>query len=158
MSTRISIYHEDATRFAPILLLVIAMTAGCAGAGGNAAQTATTPRPIPQIGDPQVRDALVTSCGDCHSNKPVTTWQARISPSYEFARSDALVALNFSRWDEYSEKTRTTDKALIAKVIEDNSMPPFDYKMLHPAAKLSPEEKQALLQWASSGTQAEEPR
>lgn len=157
MSVRTSIHQRDANRFASILLLVITMTAGCAS-GGNAARTAATPRPIPQIGDSRIRDALVTSCGDCHSDEPAPTWETKVSPSYRFGHADALVALNFSRWNEYSENTRKTDKALIAKVIEDNSMPPFDYKMLHPAAKLNPEEKQALLQWASSGTHAHESR
>lgn len=153
---RIFTRSERAIRFAPILLLAAAMSAaGCAG-GGDASRTAANPAAMPRIGNQQARDALMTSCGDCHSDRPVTTWEARIAPSYEFSRGDALVALNFSKWDQYSAKTRKTDKALIAKVIEDDSMPPFDYKLLHPSARLSEEEKQAVLQWAARRATARE--
>jgi hypothetical protein len=153
MAARTSTRSWNANRFAPIL--VIAMASGCAG---GAAQTAAIRAPMLSIGSPEVRDALLTSCGDCHADKPARAWSAKVSPSYEFGRGDALVALNFSKWDQYSEKTRETDKGLIAKVIRDNSMPPFDYRMLHPGVKLSPEQKQAVLQWASSGAGAQRSR
>jgi hypothetical protein len=153
MLRRTLIDYGCAMRFAPMLLLAIAMIAGCASSGGNAARAVANPPPMPSIGNDEVRDALLTSCGDCHTDQPVSGWQAKISPSYTFGHTDALVALNFSKWEGYSEKARQTDKALIAKVIEDNSMPPWDYKVLHPAAKMSPGQKQALLQWASSGAQ-----
>jgi cytochrome c553 len=99
--------------------------------------------------DPQIRNLLVTSCFDCHSDQAPAAWNARLAPSYLFGADKARRVLNFSEWQSYGARKRMELEA-IAKVVSDGSMPPGDYDFVHPAAKLSTEQKKALLEWVSA--------
>ena len=84
-----------------------------------------------------------TSCYDCHSNE--TDWPpySYIAPVSWMVRSDVEGGrheLNFSEWDRDSGRA---DKA--AREIAEGSMPPSSYTLLHPDAKLTPSEKQELV-------------
>jgi len=48
--------------------------------------------------------------------------------------------MNFSEWGRVWE----TDE--IAEVIQEGEMPPSQYKLMHPASRLTEAEKQALIQ------------
>jgi hypothetical protein len=102
--------------------------------------------------DPQVEQALKRACYDCHSNEKPTSWNAHLAPSYLFGVDKARAALNFSDWSSYSAQRKRAELETIRKVVEDGSMPPGDYVFFHPGAKLSGDEKRALLQWTASQT------
>ena len=91
----------------------------------------------------QARDLAVAACYDCHSNETEWPLYASVAPmSWLVQRDvdDGREALNFSRWDD-SESA--ADDA--ADALEEGSMPPAQYLPLHPDARLSGEEKAALL-------------
>ncbi|MGH7987515.1 MAG: heme-binding domain-containing protein [Candidatus Binataceae bacterium] len=98
--------------------------------------------------NPEVERTLKTSCFDCHSDQHSTPWNAKLAPSYLFGANNARKALDFSDWGGYSANRRSADKAAIAKVVKDDSMPPGDYDFLHPSARLTAEQRSELLQWA----------
>ena len=84
-----------------------------------------------------------TACYACHSNE--TEWPAYsyVAPMSWLVRYDVEAGreeLNFSRWGAGAGEV---DDA--AETIEDGSMPPRRYTVLHRGARLSPEEKRELV-------------
>jgi heme-binding protein len=102
--------------------------------------------------DAQVRELLVNSCFDCHSSQKPAAWKARLAPSYLFGLDKARHVLNFSEWPTYAAQRKRTALDAIAEVVVNGSMPPGDYDFVRPGARLSAEQKQLLLGWASSQT------
>lgn len=96
----------------------------------------------PAWDSPQTRELAKAACFDCHSNETVWPWYARIAPSSWLLYRDVTEGrdqLNFSDWSGRME----TDE--IAEVINEGEMPPWYYVVMHPDAKLSDSEKQALI-------------
>ncbi len=93
------------------------------------------------------------SCYDCHSNHTRWPWYADVAPMKWMVRRDVIEgrkALNFSIWKSYSEeKKKELKKQIFRSVIL--AMPLPQYLWLHPEAKLSPEEKKIVQNWASEG-------
>jgi cytochrome c551/c552 len=97
----------------------------------------------PNWPDQQTRDLAVRACYDCHSNETVWPWYSNIAPvSWLIANdvNEGRHVLNFSQW-------RNSRHAVgeISEVIHSGYMPPSYYVMMHPDAKLSDTEKQALI-------------
>ena len=91
---------------------------------------------------PRTRELAVDACFDCHSNTTRWPWYSNIAPmSWVLQRhvDEGRDALNFSRWDLAYEEA---DEA--AETVQEGSMPPWDYRLAHPAARLSDAEKAEL--------------
>lgn len=82
------------------------------------------------------------ACFDCHSNQTVWPWYSNIAPiSWMLTRdvTGGRESLNFSDW-------KSNDQALAAaESIEEGSMPPFQYGLMHSAARLSAEDSAKLI-------------
>lgn len=83
------------------------------------------------------------ACYDCHSNE--TSWPAYsyVAPMSWLVRRDVergREELNFSRWDDDDNEA---DDA--AESVEDGSMPPRQYELLHPDARLTVDEVAQLV-------------
>lgn len=131
--------------------LMLLPLAGCSGASVNAPAATTAAASTSAVSsNPAVEQTLETSCFDCHSDRGAVSWNARLAPSYLFGAGDARRSLNFSEWSSYSAKHRKAEMAAITRVIKDDAMPPWDYDLLHPAAKPSAGQRQQLLQWAEA--------
>ncbi|WP_322508049.1 heme-binding domain-containing protein [Anaerolinea sp.] len=92
---------------------------------------------------PQTRELFMRACGDCHSNETAWPWYSRIAPaSWLIARDvrEGREKLNVSEWG-----TQKNEADEIREVIENGSMPPWFYLPMHPEARLSAQEKQALI-------------
>ena len=92
---------------------------------------------------PQTRELAQHACLDCHSNETVWPWYAYIAPlSWQIAHhvNDGRRHLNFSEWDLPNE-----NEERIIDEISSGKMPLWDYLLLHPEAKLTKAEEQALL-------------
>jgi hypothetical protein len=100
---------------------------------------------------PEVLAALRRSCFDCHSNETVWGWHTRIAPaSWLVAHdvSDGREELNFSRWAAVDAARLAELARKIPEEVREGDMPPLLYTLAHPAAKLSADEKKALVEWA----------
>lgn len=100
----------------------------------------------------EVQALLRRSCNDCHSHETQWPWYARVAPvSFLIARDvkEGRKKLNFSRWDSYDEPRIARKKKEIAKEVGKGNMPPWYYVPLHPAAKLSAEERELIVKWAN---------
>ena len=90
----------------------------------------------------QTRDLAQRACFDCHSNETVWPWYSNIAPASWLNQHDVEEGrqkLNFSDW------ARAREKDEIVEVIQDGRMPMPIYLIMHPEAKLSVEEKDALI-------------
>ena len=98
--------------------------------------------------DSQVNTIVQKSCYQCHSTGGTAPWYAAVSPTY-LAANSARGVLNFSDWQTYDAQKKSDALKSIEALVNGGSMPPGDYTALDHSARLTDDEKQALLKWAS---------
>lgn len=84
------------------------------------------------------------ACYDCHGNEMHWPWYSHIAPMSWLVQRDVdrgRAVLNFSEWDVAQEESDDLHDA-----VEDGDVPPSNYLLLHPDAKLSAAEKAALIE------------
>ncbi len=97
-------------------------------------------RKEPAWSSPRTRELAVRACFDCHSNETVWPWYSKIAPVSWLLQRDVdegREKLNFSEWDRPQEEAHES-----AETMREGEMPPWYY----PWARLSSEERQALIQ------------
>lgn len=93
---------------------------------------------------------LGSACFDCHSNDSRLPWYAHINPPGFLVRNHILEGrehLNFSNYRNWSAEDRVHQFEECAEEVEKGNMPLKGYTWLHPAARLSAEERQELVRW-----------
>ena len=104
----------------------------------NPPVTSAAPWPD-QASERIARDA----CYDCHSNETDWPVYSYVAPMSWLVRRDVEEGrdeFNFSEWDESAD-----DADDGAETVEEGSMPPRQYELLHPSAKLSDDEERRLI-------------
>jgi hypothetical protein len=94
---------------------------------------------------------LRRACYDCHSNETRWRWYAWVAPiSFLLARDvkGGRRELNFSLWDRYDQRRKARKLKEIIKEVDTGDMPPWYYLPLHPDAKLSHADRDAIIAWA----------
>ncbi|HEY5041189.1 MAG TPA: heme-binding domain-containing protein [Verrucomicrobiae bacterium] len=107
---------------------------------------ATNPPP------PEITTLLRAACYDCHSHETIWPWYAHVAPASWLVVSDVNAGrehLDFSDWP--------TDLADIAKKLDRineelgyREMPPKQYTLMHPAARLTEAQRKLLMDWSDS--------
>lgn len=98
----------------------------------------------PRWDSPQTRELVRRACFDCHSNETVWPWYSYIAPVSWIIQHDVDEGrrkLNFSEWNRPQEGAED-----IIEVIQKGEMPPPLYTLMQPKARLSPAERQALIE------------
>jgi hypothetical protein len=133
-------------RLLPLLLIVAAVLFGLAQLlpFGRVKNKPTIQEP--PWDSPRTRQLAVAACYDCHSDQTKNQWYLHVAPiSWWTANhvAEGRAALNFSEYDGANHRSG----ARVAGTVEDGGMPPSYYTWLgrHPAAKLSPADRQALV-------------
>ena len=101
----------------------------------------------PTWDSPQTRDLIYRACFDCHSNQTGWRFYSYVAPvSWLVARdvNQGRSHLNFSQWDQPQKHAKD-----VADQVKTGEMPLWFYVPLHPSAKLSDAEKQALIEGAA---------
>ena len=128
-----------------LLIALAILLAGCS----SSQQETTIPSSTNTVStDSQVIAILQKSCYQCHSTGGKAPWYAAVSPTY-LAANSARGVLNFSDWQIYDAQKKSDALKSIGTSINGGSMPPGDYTALDHSARLTDDEKQALLKWAS---------
>jgi len=99
-----------------------------------------------------VAAALRAACYDCHSHETLWPLYARIAPVSWLIASDVNEGrqhLNFSDWPvETARAARNLDR--INEVVDYREMPPKKYTLLHADARLTEDQRQAVLAWTAA--------
>ncbi len=112
------------------------------------------------VAPPDVTHVLRSACYDCHSNETARPWYSTIAPVSWLIHRDVAAGrqrLNFSEWGDYRSDPETAAQKLteIAAVMTRGDMAPWYYRLLHPGARLMPEERALLIRWATAETLAQ---
>lgn len=93
------------------------------------------------------------SCLDCHGQAQHLPWYFSIPGPKQLIEHDIKEAKeNIDMTKGFPFKGKASVKELttsIQDVIEDNSMPPFRYRLLHWNSKMTDAEKKIILKWIS---------
>jgi hypothetical protein len=103
----------------------------------------------PGVPDP-VLSTLRRACFDCHSEATRWPWYATlplVSRVIERDVTEARGQLNLSRWIDYNEFDRADMLDKMCELASRRKMPPWQYRLMHPAARLSETEVSALCAW-----------
>ena len=95
---------------------------------------------------PVTRDLARRACFDCHSNRTRWPWYASIAPaSWRISHhvAEGREKLNFTAFDPTAEKVAEA-AGEAGETVTRRTMPPRDYLLMHPEARLTPEESAAL--------------
>lgn len=90
---------------------------------------------------PRTRELFYRACADCHSHETHWPWYSGIAPVSWLVSNhvrDGRRDMNISVPDEV-DVTEAVDE------IRDGEMPPADYKLFHPEARLTDAEKAELI-------------
>ncbi len=99
----------------------------------------------PQWDSPKTRELFMRACGDCHSHETKWPWYAKIAPVSWLVYYDVMEGrkhFNVSAWG-VQKKNEGEDAA---EELAEGEMPPKPYLLMHPEARLSPQEKEALIE------------
>ncbi|MGZ8687431.1 MAG: heme-binding domain-containing protein [Gaiellaceae bacterium] len=83
------------------------------------------------------------ACLDCHSNLTDWKWYSNIAPASWLVYRDVEEGrgeLNFSEWNRPQAEADE-----IVEAVQEGSMPPLQYKLVHSSARLSSEERDELV-------------
>ena len=97
-----------------------------------------------------VLETFERSCQDCHSESTHYPWYSYVFPVSLLINSDVSSGrehLNLSRWSEYSVIRRERCLSEIANQVQDGGMPLREYTLLHPRARLSRGDVDAIFDW-----------
>jgi cytochrome c len=101
----------------------------------------------------EVRHVLEKKCADCHSTNTEWPLYSRLAPGSWLVEHDVHEGrnhLNMSRWLSYNLETQIDLLASIASEARSGQMPIKQYLILHPKARLSPEEQRLIYDWAKA--------
>lgn len=99
-----------------------------------------------------VKNILVASCFDCHSNSTNHMWYENIQPIGWWIGNhinEGKSELNFSIFNTYKNKRKAHKFEEIGEMVSEDEMPISSYTLIHGNAKLSDEQKRVLINWAT---------
>jgi Haem-binding domain len=111
----------------------------------------TNPSPKIELSAPPEIDAVLRrACYDCHSDQTRWPWYSRVAPfSWTIAHHVELARreVNFSEWGEYYPGTRRRKLEWMKRALDEEVMPPWSYRLMHPGARLSDDDRARLERW-----------
>jgi hypothetical protein len=100
-----------------------------------------------------VGSLLHAACYDCHSNETDWPWYAHVAPMSWLVTNhvnDGRRHLNFSDWGNYPPSRADHKLEEAIEYVENGEMPLATYTPLHPEARLSDADREAIIAWARS--------
>jgi len=105
---------------------------------------------------PAVETILNKACKDCHSHETHLPWYGKVAPVSWLVAGDierARRAMNLSEWSvQTGARPAAARGTLLAACsgVEAQRMPPASYRQMHPEARLTVEEVDALCGWTAA--------
>jgi len=108
-----------------------------------------TPKNLEIKAPEPIMSMLKNACYDCHSNEVRWPWYANIAP-FSWIINDHVnngrMALNFSLWENYTEKEKKKELKEIFRTAYA-SMPLASYIKFHDEANLTREQRTMIREW-----------
>ncbi len=101
---------------------------------------------------PEVASIVDRSCRDCHSNKTVWPWYTQMAPvSWWLSNhvNEGRHNLNLSEWGKLPRDRQERKLRQMCDEVTDGQMPLSSYLPMHPAARLSEQDKKVLCDWTN---------
>ena len=114
-------------------------------------------KPADIAAPPQIEATLRRACYDCHSEETHWPWYSAIAPVSWLVAHDVDYGrreMDFSQWQNYYPATRVRKLEWMGRALHEEVMPPWPYRLMHPRARLSNEERTALEQWVGAEVEA----
>ena len=97
----------------------------------------------PQWSSPEARALVKENCFQCHSNETNWTWYSNIAPAswlIQFDVNEGRSKFNFSDWNN-----NPMELDELTEAVQEGEMPPVQYWIFHPGARLNDQQKQELI-------------
>jgi cytochrome c553 len=112
---------------------------------------------------PEVARVVARACNDCHSHRTVWPWYSRVSPVSWFVVDDVnegRAHVNLSAWNRYTPDAARLRLVAMCEEVRKGDMPPWSYRVMHSAARLSDADVSAVCGFAEGQVRpaAGEPR
>ncbi len=123
---------------------------------GIPAKPATAEIEAPQ----EVKQVLEKSCYSCHSDERRLSWFDQIVPGYWLVRHDILTAREHLNFSTLGAKPAAAQKATLyeaVNMVQLGAMPLPQFLMLHPDARVTPQELNTLKAYLAPWTPALQP-
>ncbi len=144
-----------------VLVLISALFLLCPGCAEEPARRRTCPQaagPVGQVNElyvQSVRPIMESKCLDCHSGPTHYPWYHVIPGVKQIidrdiiaARRDVDMSCDFPF---LGNATPLEFLGAMRDVMEDGSMPPWRYRVMHPNSALSVEDENRILRWIDRG-------
>lgn len=105
--------------------------------------------PVPE----NVKSILAKACLDCHSNNTRYPWYTKLQPVDWWIAGHIRNAKKQINFDEYSNRSLRYQFHKMEEIVEqvkENKMPLDSYTWIHKDARLTDEEKNTLINWATA--------
>lgn len=103
-----------------------------------------------------VKSLLLRACGDCHSTYTKFPWYAKLPLIRNIIENDIAEAkkhLDLSKdFPFQGHGSPKEDLEAIKSVITQNTMPPWNYSIMHSSDKLTESEKEAIINWVNKSS------
>lgn len=106
---------------------------------------ATVPAPVQAV--------LRRACYDCHSNETRWPWYSNVPPASWLIAHDVKEGrgqLNLSAWGRYNPFDRADMLDKICDRVSKGRMPMWQYRLLHPEARLSDRDIKTVCDWSET--------
>jgi mono/diheme cytochrome c family protein len=97
----------------------------------------------PAWDSPTTRGLFARACADCHSNETVWPWYSQLAPMSWLVQRD--VDVGRAEFNVSAAPAERGDAREAAETVREGEMPPAVYLLLHPGARLTDAERQALI-------------
>jgi mono/diheme cytochrome c family protein len=97
----------------------------------------------PQWSSQEARVLVKQNCFQCHSNETDWTWYSNIAPASWLIQFDVNAGRRQFNFSDWNNNPGELDEMIGA--IQEGEMPPFQYTLFHPSARLNAQQKQDLI-------------
>jgi hypothetical protein len=98
----------------------------------------------PNWDSPATHELAKRACFDCHSNETTWPWYSNIAPVSWLVYHDVIEARDRMNFSEWGRPQPGIDQVI--EEIEEGGMPLPQYLLMHPNARLSAQEREALIE------------
>ena len=103
----------------------------------------------------EIKEILRRACYDCHSNETNWPWYSYVAPASWFVAGHVDHGrghLNYSEWPTFDLEEQEHLFEEMWEMLSEGEMPLKSYTLIHRDARLTYEERAALLEWVRPGS------